>query len=100
MKKVVVRYRTRPERAAENEQLIAAVFAQLQEVKPEGLHYAAFKFPDGVSFMHVATVEAAGGVDPLTSLPAFQAFVAGVRDRCEEPPVTANVEIVGSYRAF
>jgi hypothetical protein len=100
MKKVIVRYRVRPELVAENERLIREVFTQLSKGKPEGLHYAAFKLDDGVSFMHVATVEPAGGVDPLGTLPAFKAFVAGIRERCDEPPTTAHVEIVGAYRAF
>ena len=100
MKQVIVRYRVRPEMAAENERLITEVFAQLHKGKPDGLRYASFKLDDGVSFVHVASMESSDGSDPLRDLPAFQAFIKGVRDRCDEPPVTARVDIVGSYRAF
>jgi hypothetical protein len=100
MKNVIVRYRVRPDAAAENERLIAAVFAQLQERKPVGLRYTSFKLDDGVSFVHVASVDSAGGDDPLTSLPAFKAFTAGVKDRCVELPVTVHGTIVGAYHAF
>ena len=36
----VIRYKTKPERADENERLVRAVFAELATNEPEGLHYA------------------------------------------------------------
>ena len=36
----VVRYRTKPEQADENARLIEAVFAELADQEPDGLHYA------------------------------------------------------------
>ena len=36
----------------------------------------------------------------LTQLPAFQAFQAGIKDRCEEQPVVVDLEEVGSYQVF
>ena len=36
----VIRYRTKPEQADENERLIRDVFAELAEQDPDGLHYA------------------------------------------------------------
>jgi len=53
MKQVIVRYRVKPERAAENEELVRAVYAELQETKPAGLRYATFQLDDGVSFVHI-----------------------------------------------
>jgi hypothetical protein len=97
MKNVIVRYRVKPEMAAENERLIVAVFAQLNERKPAGLRYASFKLDDGVSFIHVASITEG---DPLRDVPAFQEFVAGVKQRCDEPPMTVHGTIVGSYKAF
>jgi hypothetical protein len=41
-KNVVVRYRTRPDAAEENARLVAAVFAELSEVDPGGLHYTTY----------------------------------------------------------
>ena len=49
----MVRYKVQPDRADENETLVKAVYEQLARERPEGLHYATFKLPDGVSFMHV-----------------------------------------------
>jgi len=44
----------RPRR--EHEALIHAVFAELDQTKPAGIRYAAFKEPDGVSYVHVAHI--------------------------------------------
>ena len=65
----VVRYRTKPEHADENARLIEGVFAELAEQEPDGLHYAAFRLDDGVSFLHVAVLD--GEVNPLTSSPGL-----------------------------
>src|ERR1700691_48673 len=81
----VIRYRTKPEQADENERLIRAVFAELAQEGPAGLHYATFRLDDGVSFVHVAVLD--GEENPLTSSPAFAAFQAGIAERCGEGPM-------------
>jgi acyl dehydratase len=91
----VVRYRTKPEHADENARLIEGVFAELAEQEPDGLHYAAYRLDDGVSFVHVAVLD--GEVNPLTSSPAFAKFQAGIGERCAEGPVPADASMVGSY---
>src|SRR5215471_9556263 len=54
MPQVMVRYRVNPDRVAENEQLVRAVYDELAASQPEGLQYATFKLPDGVTFVHIA----------------------------------------------
>ena len=100
MKRVMVRYKVKADRAAENERYIQAVFAQLEREKPSGLRYASFKLDDGVSFVHLASLEAADGGNPLIALSAFKEFVEQIKTRCEEPPVTSDLSEVGSYRFF
>ena len=56
---IVVQYRVKSDRAAENEELIASVFEQLEREKPEGIRYVSFKAADGVSFTHIAIVDTA-----------------------------------------
>ena len=92
---VIVRYTTHPDRADENERLIRAVFAELAERGPEGFRYIATRLDDGVSFVHVATLDS--DVNPLTTSPAFQEFVSGIGDRCVEPPVPTQGTPIGSY---
>ena len=71
-KTVVVRYKTRADAADENQRLVQRVFAQLAEDDPGGLRYATFRLADGVTFVHVATVE--GEVNPLSKSSAFAEF--------------------------
>jgi hypothetical protein len=92
----VVRYRTTPEQADENERLVREVFAELAESKPDGLRYATFRLDDGVSFVHVAVLD--GDVNPLTSSPAFAAFQADIGSRCVEVPAPASATAIGNFR--
>ena len=98
MKTIVVRYQVKPNRADENQQLIEAVFAQLDEREPEGFTYKVFRLYDGVSFIHVMIEHDVDEPDSLQAVPAFQAFVAGIADRCDIPPVATGATVVGGYR--
>jgi hypothetical protein len=97
MKSIVVQYQAKPDRADENQQLIEAVFAQLQERKPKGFSYNVFRLEDGVSFIHVVVEHDIEAPDSLQDVPAFQAFVADVADRCDVPPVAKGATLVGGY---
>jgi len=98
MRQVMVRYRVKPDRVAENEELVRAVYEELGRVRPDGIHYATFKLDDGVSFVHIARTTGEG--NPLTGLDAFQAFQQGIPDRCDEQPVVTDMETIGAHRAF
>lgn len=100
MRTIMVRYKTKPGRAHENEQYVQKVFEELREIGPAGLQYATFKLPDGQSFVHFATIDTADGSNPLNQSAAFKAFTAGIKERCEEPPVAMELSEVGSYRFF
>jgi hypothetical protein len=97
MNQVIVRYKVKPERAAENEELVRAVYAELDERRPTGLRYATFRLDDGVSFIHLASHEGQGP-NPLSELQAFQRFQENIVDRCDEPPIASEVTAIGSYR--
>jgi len=92
----MVRYQVRPDAVAENEALIRKVFDQLAREQPQGLRYQSIKLADGVSFVHVATLEGAG-VNPLTQMAAFKEFISGIKERCVEQPATVEAQVVGSY---
>jgi hypothetical protein len=100
MKRMMVRYKVKADRVAENEGYIANVFEQLKREQPPGLRYVSFKLDDGVSFMHIVELEAADGSNPLRELSAFKAFTANIQDRCDEPPVSVELQEVGSYNVF
>jgi hypothetical protein len=92
----VVRYTTKPEAADENARLVAAVFTELAGTEPAGLRYATLRLEDGVSFVHVAELNA--DRNPLADSPAFAAFQAGLADRVVEAPAARDATVVGSYR--
>jgi hypothetical protein len=92
----IVQYETAPDRAQENRQLVEDVFAELSATAPDGLRYAAFQLADGVTFVHVVTVE--GESDPLASIEAFGRFQKGIGERVTGPPRFEEAELVGEYR--
>jgi hypothetical protein len=98
MKAIVVRYQAKPERAEENQRLIEAVFAELDARQPDGFTYKVFRLEDGVSFVHVVVEHDVDNPDALQDVPAFQAFVAQIGDRCDVPPVAMGATVVGGYR--
>jgi hypothetical protein len=97
MRQVMVRYKVKPDRVAENEELVRDVYDELGRVEPEGLRYATFRLEDGVSFVHLA-IQTEDGQTPLAQLDAFHRFQANIRDRCDEPPAAIDVSLIGSYR--
>jgi hypothetical protein len=96
MKTIMVRYKTSEARAEENANLVRAVFDQLRERAPEGTRYACYRLADGVTFVHVAS-HSAPGPNPIPTLPAFEAFQSKLRERCVEPPVATDLDVVDSY---
>jgi hypothetical protein len=100
MRQVMVRYKVKPDRVAENEQLVRAVYDELATTEPDGLRYATFRLDDGVSFAHIASIDTDDGRSPLADIAAFKRFTDNIRARCDEGPVTAELTEVGSFRFF
>src|ERR1700759_2589138 len=96
MKRTLIRYKTKPEMADKNAELVAAVFAELTARQPDGVRYMTLRLEDD-TFIHF--VESADdGNSPIPKLASFQAFKSGIRDRCVEPPMPRGATIVGQYR--
>ncbi len=98
MGRVLVRYTVRSGQGARNEELVRRVYEELHRAAPAGLRYATFALEDGVSFVHIASVETRDGRNPLEEVAAFRAFLAGIGERCEAPPAQASLREIGSYR--
>ena len=100
MPHTVVQYRcTSPETADENQRLVEDVFSELEATGATGFSYASFRLEDGVSFVHVVVEHAEQGTD-LSSVPAFQRFVAGIDRRVDAAPVVRGAQLVGAHRMF
>lgn len=98
VRQVMVRYTVKPERAAENERLVRAVYDELAHTEPAGLRYATFRLDDGVSFVHLASIETEDGRSPLQNVQAFREFQNGIGERCAEAPVVSELREIGSFR--
>ena len=98
MKATVVRYQAKPDRADENQALIEAVFADLEARQARGFTYQVFRLEDGVSFVHAVVEHDVEAPDSLQDVPAFQAFVADIADRCDVPPLAMGAIVVGRHR--
>ena len=97
MKRSLIRYKTRPDMADKNAELIAGVFEELKSTRPEGVGYLSLRLDDD-SFIHFVETDADDGANGIPSLAAFKAFQSGIRERCVEPPLGLGVTIVGNYR--
>jgi hypothetical protein len=96
MKRTLIRYKTKPELAEKNAELIAGVFEELKATKPAGVRYLSLRLDDD-TFVHLVEAEADSG-GALPALAAFKTFQNGIRERCVEPPLAGSVTIVGNYR--
>lgn len=92
---MVIRYTVKPEAAEENQRLVQNVFAELTANQPDGLHYATFRLADGVSFVHIVSID--GEDNPLPKTEAFVEFQRSIGERWVEPATAAEASIVGSY---
>jgi hypothetical protein len=97
MKKVLVRYKVKASKVAENEQLVKEVYKQLHEKKINGFHYTTLKLDDGVTFIHIAYSDTEQANKESSSLSAFKKFQENIKDRCDEQPVVSQVSVIGSY---
>jgi hypothetical protein len=98
MRRVMVRYTVKLDRVTENERLVRDVYEELHRTGLEGIRYATFRLDDGVTFVHVASVETDDGRNPLADVAAFGRFQENIGDRCDVAPVVTELTEVGSYR--
>lgn len=95
MHEVLIRYRVKPDQLERNLQLLRAVYAELEVIRPAGLRWATYQLEDQLTFLDIA-----GGTAPpqlLSSLPAFRNFRSTLEERCDELPVMTELHEIGSY---
>jgi hypothetical protein len=96
--KSLIRYRTKPEFADENQRLVEKVYEELTARDPGGVHYATLRLEDGVTFMHLFTTDSDDAANTMGRIAAFAEFQRELPLRCAELPVAQPITIVGSYR--
>lgn len=92
----VIEYRTRPERADENERLVREVFDELASTQPEGLRYRCLRLEDA-TFIHILEIADHADETGLTSLESFGRFADTVAGRAEAAPQRRTARTVGAY---
>ena len=100
MRRIMVRYKVKPDQADTNTKLVEAVYDELHRSRPAGFRYATFRLDDGLTFVHLAITETDDGSNPLSGIQAFGRFQEGIAERCDEPPAATEVHEVGSFRLF
>jgi hypothetical protein len=98
--KSLIRYKTKPESAEDNQRLVEKVYDELNSRDPGGVHYATLRLEDGVTFMHLFTTDSDDAANTLGGIAAFAEFLRDLPQRCTEQPVAQPVKVVGSYRMF
>ena len=96
--KSVIRYKTKPEHADENQRLVEGVYSELAARHPGSVRYATFRLEDGVTFIHIFMTDPDDGPNTMGEIAAFAEFQKGLAERCAEQPAAQGATIVGSYR--
>jgi len=94
----IVRYRLKPEHIERSRPSAAGLYAELAADGPEWLRQASFELDDNGGVLTLVQLDR----DPsaLRALEPFQRRRAGLAERCQEPPTTTTVRLLGAYRLF
>jgi hypothetical protein len=95
MKQIVVRYKIKPEKVAENTRLVEGLFRELEARKPAGLRYLALQLDD-TTIVHITFVE--DGALSVSELDAFKDYQGALSERYSEEPLVCNASLIGEYR--
>ena len=95
--KNLVQYTIKPDQVAKNENLVREVYKELHDSKIEGFHYATFKMPDGVTFVHLAFGDNEEAGKKFRDLQAFKNFQSNIKERCETLPAVSAITEIGTY---
>jgi hypothetical protein len=92
------RYRLKPEYVERNQPQAAGFYAELAVNGPAWLRQASFELDDNGGVLTVVQLER----DPsaLRDLEPFQRHRGALAERCQEPPTTTPVRLLGAYRLF
>lgn len=96
--KSVIRYKTKPESADENQRLVEEVYTELAARDPGGMRYATLRLEDKVTFIHIFMTDSDDTPNTMGDIAAFVEFQRELAQRCVEQPGAQAVTVVGSYR--
>jgi hypothetical protein len=96
--RLVTRYASRSAEAAdENQRRVEAVFAELDQTRPDNVTYLVLRLADD-SFVHISFHgHAPDGINPIASTEAFARFTDGHGDRRDGQIDQQRASLVGAY---
>ena len=95
---LMVRATVKPECVEALEAARGKRFTAIEAARPEGVRYASYRLPDGVTYL--AELEIADGIEnPLTAIQEFREFQAGLKGWLAAPPSAERFEVRGAYAA-
>src|SRR5258708_12493419 len=86
--KSLIRYKTKPESADENQRLVEKVYEELATRDPGGIRYATLRLEDGVSFIHIFMTDSDDTPNALGRIAAFPQSQRHLPHPSPELPVT------------
>jgi quinol monooxygenase YgiN len=92
----VISYKTKPDAAQKNADLIKDVFRELQATAPKGVSYTVLQSEDG-AFYHLVSYQNEETQGAIPKLAAFQTFQKEAAPLRVSTPEFTDVKIVGSY---
>lgn len=93
----IMRYTVRNDALNEHLELLRAVYRQLADERPAGLHWATYQLDQVGAFLEV--VSGPDLPNPLPQLDSFRRYRADLEVRCVQPPEFTEVVEVGAFRA-
>jgi quinol monooxygenase YgiN len=99
MSVTMIRAKVKPENIADIEASVKAMFAAIEQAKPQGIRYSSYRLPDGTSYLILLELDE--GIDnPLPGMPAFRSFQENLKGWLAEPPATEPLTTLGAYTSF
>jgi len=95
----MARAKIKPGKVAEVEKAVREVFKEIEAARPQGVHYASCKLPDGETFLILLGLEDDED-NPLFAISAFRKFQENLSSWIAGPPVIEQLTPIGSYRLF
>lgn len=99
MKVMLSRTKVKPDQLEAIKAAGDRVLEGLEREQPQGVRYATFQLPDGLSFITLIAVDD-GIENPLLALPEHKAFREGFKTWIAEPPIAEEATVGVSYRVF
>jgi hypothetical protein len=99
MSVLMLRQKVKDGGVEEAEAAARELFATLDRVRPEGIHYASTRVADTSTFVALVEIDD-GHEDPRLAIPEYGRFLELLKGLVEGPPEIEHLDVVGSYNLF